>query len=102
LPELNWPGFVNGELFNTGTATEAVCEPVGQPYPVIVLALFGAQFLPDKLAVGVARAVDVGIVAGVPQGQDPGLVKRNVTQSLAFGRELELFFLFLALFFGDW
>ena len=48
--------------------------------------------------VGIAP-VKVAIIAGMLEGQDPGLVERDVAQSLAFRRELLLFF-FLALIFS--
>jgi hypothetical protein len=49
---------------------------------------------------GVAAAVEFSVVPGMLNGQDTGLVQRDILQGLARRVELELIFVFLFRFFG--
>ena len=55
--------------------------------------------LPDQVHPCVVRAVEVGVVSGVLNGQNPGLVQADVAHGFTFTGEVELL-LFLALVFG--
>ena len=74
---------------------------MAEPDPVIVIALFCAQFFVHETLVGVSRSVEVSVLTSCTQGQDPGLVQGDVADILSLGSELQLLLvLLLVTWFG--
>ena len=64
LADSNISRLVEDELLHAGFAAEPPGGPERQPDIIEIFSLLGADHLPDQAHIGVAGAVEVGVVPG--------------------------------------
>ena len=87
MPKIHPSCFVDNELFDTGGA-DWIIWAVAQTYPVVIVTVLGAKFLPSYFSVSISP-VEVPIVAGNLKGQHECLIELNVVDCFPMGSGLE-------------
>ena len=91
MPKIHPSCFADNELFDTGGADWTIWA-VAQTYPVVIVTVLGAKFLPSYCSVSIS-SVEVSIVTRNLKGQYACLIERYLVDCVPIGSELE-FFLF--------
>ena len=101
LPEGDRSLFLYVELLPAQDTGKVTLGTEGEGDDVVVFGLGRLDDLEGHGDIREIRTVGAGLVSGRSHRQDPGLVEGDVAESFPFGGKLKLFFLLLALVFGQ-
>ena len=90
MAKLDWSGFVDCELLDTGLPFEPLGRTVRNPDLIIIFGFVFTHYLPESIPVGILVPVEIAVVPSMLHCYEASLFLGNVPYDLSCRGELEL------------